>query len=372
MRARPLAVLLTAAACIPASLTYEPGDGGGAGPGGEGGDGGGGGGSSCAACGGAACASDPRNCGRCGHDCLGGTCAGGACQPFLLTMITYGPQDIALVGDQLYFGVPAQGQGFVGVVPATGGSATILAVADPTRIAVAGGHVAWAGYDVVDDVPTSGGIPTILASGQHLHVPDVAADPAGVLYASNGGDAGAAIVASPFDGGAQVALVPSLGSAVAVTVDATHLYYADGVAQKIYRCNLDGSSPTVLASGQESVTRLFVDDTNIYWVGGGTADGFVAQTRLDGSVGVNTLASNLDSPFAVVSDGTNVYFSGPAANSAVQGMKPVGTVKSVPIGGGTVTILANTVSNAPAGVAVDSTAVYWADIGANRIMKLAK
>jgi hypothetical protein len=28
--------------------------------------------------------SDPVNCGRCGHDCLGGTCAAGQCQPVVL------------------------------------------------------------------------------------------------------------------------------------------------------------------------------------------------------------------------------------------------------------------------------------------------
>src|SRR5262249_55506489 len=28
--------------------------------------------------------SDPKNCGRCGHDCLGGTCIAGRCQPLIL------------------------------------------------------------------------------------------------------------------------------------------------------------------------------------------------------------------------------------------------------------------------------------------------
>jgi hypothetical protein len=27
---------------------------------------------------------DPKNCGTCGHDCLGGTCSGSICHPFLL------------------------------------------------------------------------------------------------------------------------------------------------------------------------------------------------------------------------------------------------------------------------------------------------
>ncbi len=36
------------------------------------------------ACDPANAASDPNHCGRCGHSCLGGTCSGGKCQPFLV------------------------------------------------------------------------------------------------------------------------------------------------------------------------------------------------------------------------------------------------------------------------------------------------
>ena len=41
-----------------------------------------------AACDLAKIAADPDNCGRCGHSCLGGGCAAGACQPALLATVT--------------------------------------------------------------------------------------------------------------------------------------------------------------------------------------------------------------------------------------------------------------------------------------------
>src|SRR5262249_35669288 len=43
-------------------------------------------------------ASDPHNCGQCGHDCGGGSCANGACQPFEFGPLTDAPV-IALVTD---------------------------------------------------------------------------------------------------------------------------------------------------------------------------------------------------------------------------------------------------------------------------------
>ena len=42
-------------------------------------------GSSCSAL----TASDPRNCGACGHDCMGGMCEGGECRPFKLAAIQH-------------------------------------------------------------------------------------------------------------------------------------------------------------------------------------------------------------------------------------------------------------------------------------------
>jgi hypothetical protein len=55
--------------------------------------------------------SDGKNCGACGHDCLGGTCAGGKCQPVLLAqyvgnlvIISVGAQAIYATTDSGYIG----------------------------------------------------------------------------------------------------------------------------------------------------------------------------------------------------------------------------------------------------------------------------
>ena len=46
--------------------------------------------------------SDDKNCGSCGHDCLGGTCAGGQCQPVLIAQYFGHPQSIYIGAQAVY------------------------------------------------------------------------------------------------------------------------------------------------------------------------------------------------------------------------------------------------------------------------------
>src|SRR5688572_29850472 len=46
---------------------------------------------------------DPKNCGSCNHDCLGGTCEGGMCQPVVLTNQTQSPYRITVAGNYVYW-----------------------------------------------------------------------------------------------------------------------------------------------------------------------------------------------------------------------------------------------------------------------------
>ena len=61
-------------------------------------------------------ANDPQNCGRCGHDCLGGACVGGACQPSVIS--TKHPNRFVSDGKFLYFSL---GTSLVYRMPVTGG-----------------------------------------------------------------------------------------------------------------------------------------------------------------------------------------------------------------------------------------------------------
>jgi hypothetical protein len=43
-----------------------------------------------------------ENCGRCGHDCLGGTCSGGQCQAVLLGQFTGNPNNLSVAPQHVY------------------------------------------------------------------------------------------------------------------------------------------------------------------------------------------------------------------------------------------------------------------------------
>lgn len=49
--------------------------------------------------------SDPHNCGQCKHDCLGGACDSGKCQPFVLAQNLDHPLGIGLSQGKLYLGI---------------------------------------------------------------------------------------------------------------------------------------------------------------------------------------------------------------------------------------------------------------------------
>ncbi len=57
----------------------------------------------------AATAFDDRNCGRCGHDCLGGTCTGGVCQPIFLALQSGDIQGMVASNDGYVYWVDASG-----------------------------------------------------------------------------------------------------------------------------------------------------------------------------------------------------------------------------------------------------------------------
>lgn len=46
--------------------------------------------------------SDSKNCGRCGHDCLGGTCSASQCQPLLLGQFTGNPNNLSVAAQFVY------------------------------------------------------------------------------------------------------------------------------------------------------------------------------------------------------------------------------------------------------------------------------
>ena len=152
-------------------------------------------------------ATDPSNCGACGHDCLGGGCADGACLPVLVTSYSGYPVQVASDGTSVYW------TDFTGVAKAliSTGVVTRLSTSNtdgfPDGFVVTGGYVYWSSDDGVFRIGTAGGSAVTLVNADNG---GVAADDTGVYWGGqveSGLNIQGTVVASRFDGGATATLV---------------------------------------------------------------------------------------------------------------------------------------------------------------------
>lgn len=116
--------------------------------------------------------------------------------------------------------------------------------------------------------------------------------------------------------------------------------------------------PQVLATGQAHPGDLTVDDAYVYWV---TWDSPATLARVPKEGGpVETLATDLASPWALVLAGDHLYFG-----------DDDDTVKRVPKAGGCVEIIAQGLDT-PEYLAVDATHVYFTYPGLGEVLKVPR
>jgi hypothetical protein len=184
---------------------------------------------------------------------------------------------------------------------------------------------------------------------------------------------GAAItpIAVPLQGGTATPLDSSGAGAEStygvLAIDDASVYwsapgYSGGAILKVAK---SGGASTMLASGQGTVYAIAVDAMNVYWT---TNSGTVAAAPVDSAGGsMHVLASQLTAPRGIAVMNGAVYWNNAGAG--------VGTI---PSDGGNVTMLASgpglggNGGNFAPGIAVDASAVYWADSANGKIMKVPR
>ena len=141
------------------------------------------------------------------------------------------------------------------------------------------------------------------------------------------------------------------------TVDASYLYWTDASAGTVNRLAFATSPlpgmPTVLASGETSAVAPFVTASAMYWLDSG-ATGTLRTVPLTGGT-ATTLAAGLPSPSSIVVDASYAYVlaSGTAANNYADGV-----IYKVPVTGGTAVVVAKNLYQ-PGTLLMDAGHLYW-------------
>lgn len=299
---------------------------------------------------------DSHNCGACAHDCLGGACSAGVCMPVALFSDNAAtPQGIAVDDANVYW---VETEGSVRMAPKGGGAATLLASepwgptalvldsgalywvsqagtlrrlglgdATPTTlaslpaeslgVAVDATYVYWTGIaqntdgapaGTVDAIAKTGGTIVPIAGGQNA--PDgVVVGTGGVYWIDLDSElpqSASSVLQGSLDGGAPTTIFPpsaqSSPVADAIAIDAAYIYFTSGGS--LYKAPLAGGAAMMLASGIDA-TALAVDDSNVYAV----VRGALLRTPLAGGGVAFTMTQGLFSPRGLALDSQAVYFT---------------------------------------------------------------
>ncbi len=270
---------------------------------------------------------DPSNCGSCNHDCLGGACVAGKCQPVTLASGQTSPTVLALSNTHVIW-TNWSAMGAVMHVKKAGGSATALVsnLSAPVGLAVGG---SYAYYGTVDT---------------------------GVLgRVGLGGSKGAVLSTEPVQ--------PAL-----LALDSSYLYWPDFAQGTINRMVKAGGAIQVLSSGEVAPQGIAVDGGTVYWTNTGTPaqqniDGAIRQLPLN-SLKATTVASSQHAPQVIVVYDSELYWTNAGS---VETMSSNGSL--VHYADGKLTVLASSLPG-PYGLAVDATGVYWASRWDGKIMRI--
>lgn len=313
-------------------------------------------------------ASDRAHCGRCGHDCGGGACVAGQCQPVAVAPGRMGPVGLAVTADAIYWSETAtrgmdgriatcplprctlaprlitDARGEVGVVavagtsiffsgcsgdscddfvrlyqcPLVGCPATPQIVASdptlkwlrlavgPTRLYVIGPSLV-ASCDPADCIATRQVNMATVFGATNGALVDLALDN-GTLYV----DAGADLRSCPEPQGCASPTVVTGSATVAspfgVRGGVVYWFtpFSAGVI-RIWRCNATSCSPTLFASESDGVSELQVDDSGVYWLN--ATKGTIRHCPLSGCTGApDFLANGLIAPKALTLGAGFVYW----------------------------------------------------------------
>jgi hypothetical protein len=327
--------------------------------------------------------SDSHNCGSCGHDCLGGACAAGQCQPVLLATA---PTPFATLVDdkRVYFASSDGDPGQIMSIAKDGSDPQVLVtgIDQCHAMYLQGTRLFWGETGVpgrIGSVDTNGANPLLLAQ-EGAGPGSIVADQASV-YALD--LAAFSVLQVPItgepDAGPATVLTTGWTYPYVLTQDSKNLYWTaqgdtngelgstgpfdGGIHGKIAMMPKDGSSAAmVIADNLTEPLWIAVDATGVYWT-----DWVSGVMRLPaGSTEPVVLLASSDTPYAITLDGNDLYFS------TLSPTQTNGTIQRMPKDGSAPPVVLVQNLLWPSQIAVDATAIYWGNTHGSTVMKLAK
>lgn len=305
-------------------------------------------------------ATTSSSCGKCGHDCLGGDCTRGVCQPVALALEEGYPSALAIDASNVYWANWGYAQIRVCAKAGCGGKPTTLATNQgyPISIAVDGTNVYWTSGGNILKCAIGGcnATPTTFASGPSNPGPfGIAADGVNVYWTNFAQFSKVQKCAVGGCGGVPTELATAIYPE-AIATDGKNVFYTQYTSVRYCAVSGCAMNPTSL-SGQGG-NAIAVDAANVYVASAGVTKCAISGCNLTPTV----LAPDTASGIAV--DATDVYWTsaekGTVSRCAIAGCNNTPTVLAVG-------------QPRPTAIAVDATAIYFADYAyRSPVMRLAK
>jgi hypothetical protein len=253
--------------------------------------------------------SDGKNCGACGHDCLGGQCVSSTCQPFVYASST-DAFDIVIVNGMLYWVDQAT---TVWTCPELAASCT----------------------------------PTPLAAGQNQPTRITYDGSSCLFWTNNAGGSNGSIGAHQL-GASLCPTKTGLGAPQGIAADANYLFWTDTATNQVVRLNRSGGAMASTTSSQPAGVAIL--GAGVYWAEDGTSS---VRTSPESSWVPATVAGSQSTPWAFSVTAPFTYwvdFANPGAIWQTNGSN-------------TTQVVGARVS--PIRIASDPTTIFWTEFGAS-------
>jgi hypothetical protein len=336
-------------------------------------------------------AADPLNCGRCGHDCLGGQCEAGVCLPNAL-VTTGDPRYLAIDDGSFYwdddvldkvFRLPKSGAGSpitLATLPPQSScnqlkldSTSVYLTLDTTDGGTGAGAIA--------KCPLDGGALQIVTTAPQNLPRALAVDSSGVYWVDQGVDPPAIMFQAGLATASQITSGET-GSSVELALAGGLLFWtSDNSGGALKRCALPSCSDagtTVLTTGSSGIGDLAIGAQRIFW-SDAVIPGSVYQMLFDGGA-LDKFTSAGALPHTIVFDSSYVYWLNAGPRNTSTGDYDQGSLQHCPLTNG----VADCGSSGPTtlvqnqlyvrSLVQDAQALYWitSTTAGSSIMRLAK